>query len=199
MNDTLLLYSLAWITQHLYTDGYCCYFLWLMAHPSALLILLPFSFSPPPTPPSIPLLYISSSAGPKQEMIYDFWRMVWQENCFSIVMITKLVEVGRVGFPSFLSSDLSSQAWWWMKRMYFSAVSFYLSRYISRNAAVLLQEMAAVWSKWLPFVLVAVWAQSFGETSSTIVFLKAEQFAKMIWLQLFSPFCNCDYFQIPSP
>ncbi|KAI4818355.1 hypothetical protein KUCAC02_011698, partial [Chaenocephalus aceratus] len=33
---------------------------------------------------------------PKQEMIYDFWRMVWQENCFSIVMITKLVEVGRM-------------------------------------------------------------------------------------------------------
>uniref|UniRef100_A0A7N6AK88 protein-tyrosine-phosphatase n=1 Tax=Anabas testudineus TaxID=64144 RepID=A0A7N6AK88_ANATE len=33
---------------------------------------------------------------PKQEMIYDFWRMVWQENCFSIVMINKLVEVGRM-------------------------------------------------------------------------------------------------------
>uniref|UniRef100_A0A8C1TGG5 Receptor-type tyrosine-protein phosphatase U n=1 Tax=Cyprinus carpio TaxID=7962 RepID=A0A8C1TGG5_CYPCA len=33
---------------------------------------------------------------PKQDMIYDFWRMVWQENCYSIVMITKLVEVGRM-------------------------------------------------------------------------------------------------------
>uniref|UniRef100_A0A8C1QPN4 protein-tyrosine-phosphatase n=1 Tax=Cyprinus carpio TaxID=7962 RepID=A0A8C1QPN4_CYPCA len=39
---------------------------------------------------------ISLSAGPKQDMIYDFWRMVWQENCYSIVMITKLVEVGRM-------------------------------------------------------------------------------------------------------
>uniref|UniRef100_A0A8C5G6R1 Receptor-type tyrosine-protein phosphatase U n=1 Tax=Gouania willdenowi TaxID=441366 RepID=A0A8C5G6R1_GOUWI len=37
-----------------------------------------------------------ATQGPKQEMIYDFWRMVWQENCFSIVMITKLVEVGRI-------------------------------------------------------------------------------------------------------
>lgn len=36
------------------------------------------------------------STGPKQEMVYDFWRMVWQEHCSSIVMITKLVEVGRV-------------------------------------------------------------------------------------------------------
>lgn len=34
--------------------------------------------------------------GPKPEMVYDFWRMVWQEHCSSIVMITKLVEVGRV-------------------------------------------------------------------------------------------------------
>ncbi|KAK3507955.1 hypothetical protein QTP70_005046 [Hemibagrus guttatus] len=37
-----------------------------------------------------------ATQGPKQDMIYDFWRMVWQENCYSIVMITKLVEVGRV-------------------------------------------------------------------------------------------------------
>uniref|UniRef100_A0A8C1SPR6 protein-tyrosine-phosphatase n=1 Tax=Cyprinus carpio TaxID=7962 RepID=A0A8C1SPR6_CYPCA len=41
-------------------------------------------------------LSLSLPAGPKQDMIYDFWRMVWQENCYSIVMITKLVEVGRM-------------------------------------------------------------------------------------------------------
>ncbi|XP_073649244.1 receptor-type tyrosine-protein phosphatase U isoform X4 [Tursiops truncatus] len=37
-----------------------------------------------------------ATQGPKPEMVYDFWRMVWQEHCSSIVMITKLVEVGRV-------------------------------------------------------------------------------------------------------
>ncbi|KAM4795541.1 receptor-type tyrosine-protein phosphatase U isoform 5-T5 [Rhinophrynus dorsalis] len=37
-----------------------------------------------------------ATQGPKQDMIYDFWRMVWQEHVSSIVMITKLVEVGRV-------------------------------------------------------------------------------------------------------
>uniref|UniRef100_A0A8C3JDG2 protein-tyrosine-phosphatase n=1 Tax=Calidris pygmaea TaxID=425635 RepID=A0A8C3JDG2_9CHAR len=42
---------------------------------------------------------------PKQEMVYDFWRMVWQEHCSSIVMITKLVEVGRVKCSKYWPDD----------------------------------------------------------------------------------------------
>ncbi|KAM3830096.1 receptor-type tyrosine-protein phosphatase U [Vipera latastei] len=46
-----------------------------------------------------------ATQGPKQEMIYDFWRMVWQEHCSSIVMITKLVEVGRVKCAKYWPDD----------------------------------------------------------------------------------------------
>uniref|UniRef100_A0AAQ4QXF1 Receptor-type tyrosine-protein phosphatase kappa n=1 Tax=Gasterosteus aculeatus aculeatus TaxID=481459 RepID=A0AAQ4QXF1_GASAC len=34
--------------------------------------------------------------GPVHETVYDFWRMVWQEQSACIVMVTNLVEVGRV-------------------------------------------------------------------------------------------------------
>lgn len=38
------------------------------------------------------------ASGPMQETIYDFWRMVWHENTASIIMVTNLVEVGRVSW-----------------------------------------------------------------------------------------------------
>lgn len=37
-----------------------------------------------------------SSPGPVHETVYDFWRMIWQEQSACIVMVTNLVEVGRV-------------------------------------------------------------------------------------------------------
>lgn len=41
----------------------------------------------------------SSAPGPMQETVKDFWRMIWQENSASVVMVTNLVEVGRVRIP----------------------------------------------------------------------------------------------------
>ncbi|TRZ01855.1 hypothetical protein DNTS_017247, partial [Danionella cerebrum] len=39
---------------------------------------------------------VDGETRPMQETVFDFWRMVWQENTATIVMVTNLVEVGRV-------------------------------------------------------------------------------------------------------
>lgn len=57
-----------------------------------------------------------------QETVFDFWKMVWQENTAAIVMVTNLVEVGRVSirlglistWPAFLPpciADVGAQMW----------------------------------------------------------------------------------------
>jgi len=45
------------------------------------------------------LFVFSPAPGPMQETVKDFWRMIWQENSASVVMVTNLVEVGRVRAP----------------------------------------------------------------------------------------------------
>uniref|UniRef100_A0A8C4KJI6 protein-tyrosine-phosphatase n=1 Tax=Dromaius novaehollandiae TaxID=8790 RepID=A0A8C4KJI6_DRONO len=44
--------------------------------------------------------------GPVHETVYDFWRMIWQEQSACVVMVTNLVEVGRVMFTHPLENNL---------------------------------------------------------------------------------------------
>ena len=40
--------------------------------------------------------------GPKENTVNDFWRMVWQQNVTHIVMLTNLMEHGKVGYFMYL-------------------------------------------------------------------------------------------------
>ena len=35
--------------------------------------------------------------GPKENTVNDFWRLVWQQDITQVVMLTNLVERGKVG------------------------------------------------------------------------------------------------------
>jgi len=45
---------------------------------------------------------LMTDLGPTSAAINDFWRMLWKENCFTIVMLTNLVELGKVSFFLFV-------------------------------------------------------------------------------------------------
>jgi len=44
----------------------------------------------------VDVVFAISFPGPKSHNITDLWRMIWQENINTIVMVTNLVEVGKV-------------------------------------------------------------------------------------------------------
>ena len=52
--------------------------------------------------------YIKTSflTGPKQNTVDDFWKMIWQEDVDSIVMLTNLKEGDKVIFTSLLTYTL---------------------------------------------------------------------------------------------
>ena len=44
----------------------------------------------------IMLIMFFSTPGPTKSTVSDFWQMIWDQNCSSIVMLTNIDENGRV-------------------------------------------------------------------------------------------------------
>lgn len=52
-----------------------------------------------------PILFVKYQ-GPKNNTLSDFWRMIWRENVRLIVMLTNIVENGKVFKKDIFVSDL---------------------------------------------------------------------------------------------
>lgn len=55
-----------------------------------------------------PKRYICTQ-GPLDKTVEDFWRMVWQEKSVIVVMLTKVVEQGKVKCASYFPEDVGEQ------------------------------------------------------------------------------------------